>query len=50
MTDQKIIDEIEKVRSNNNINWMNILRLALAYVENNDNKTLGQETFLLAWS
>lgn len=25
---------------------MNILRLALAYVENNDNKTLGQETFL----
>ena len=24
----KIIDEIEKCRSKNNINWMNILRLA----------------------
>ena len=28
MTDQQIIDEIEKVRSKNNINWMNLLRLA----------------------
>ncbi len=28
MTDLEIIDEIEKVRSKNNINWMNILRLA----------------------
>ena len=25
----KIIDEIEKVRSKNNVNWMNILRLAI---------------------
>jgi hypothetical protein len=24
----KIIDKIEKIRSKNNINWMNILRLA----------------------
>lgn len=24
----KIIDQIEKIRSKNNINWMNILRLA----------------------
>jgi len=31
MTDQEIIDEIEKVRSKNNINWMNILRLAFKY-------------------
>ena len=31
MTDQQIIDEIEKVRSKNNINWMNILRLAFKY-------------------
>ena len=28
MKDSEIIDEIEKVRSKNNINWMNILRLA----------------------
>ena len=28
MTDLEIIDEIEKIRSKNNINWMNILRLA----------------------
>ena len=25
---QKIIDEIEKIRSKNNKNWMNIMRLA----------------------
>ena len=31
MTDLEIIDEIEKVRSKNNINWMNILRLACKY-------------------
>ena len=24
----KIIDQIEKVRSKNNVNWMNVLRLA----------------------
>jgi hypothetical protein len=24
----KIIDQIEKIRSKNNVNWMNILRLA----------------------
>ena len=28
MTDLEIIDELERVRANNNINWMNILRLA----------------------
>ena len=28
MTDLEIIDEIEKIRSKNNVNWMNILRLA----------------------
>jgi len=31
MTDLEIIDEIEKIRSNNNINWMNILRLSFKY-------------------
>ena len=27
----EIIDEIEKVRSGNNMNWMNILRLAFTH-------------------
>ena len=27
----KIIDEIEKVRTRNNVNWMDILRLAFTY-------------------
>lgn len=31
MKDFEIIDEIEKVRSKNNINWMNILRLAFRH-------------------
>ena len=31
MTDLEIIDEIEKIRSKNNINWMNILRLAFKH-------------------
>jgi len=31
MTDLEIIDEIEKVRSKNNVNWMNVLRLAFAH-------------------
>lgn len=29
MTDEELIDEIERVRSFNNINWMNILRIAM---------------------
>ena len=33
----KIIDKIEKTRSVNNINWMNILRLAL---KNDPKKTI----------
>ena len=31
MTDIEIIDKREKIRSKNNINWMNILRLAFKY-------------------
>jgi len=27
----KIIDEIEKVRTRNNVNWMDLLRLAFTY-------------------
>lgn len=49
MTDLEIIDEIEKVRSKNNVNWMDILRVAFKYapdearaimakINNDDNK------------
>tara|TARA_R110000765_G_scaffold410751_1_gene509531 strand:+ start:398 stop:586 length:189 start_codon:yes stop_codon:yes gene_type:complete len=31
MTDLEIIDEIESVRSKNNINWMDVLRLAFKH-------------------
>ena len=31
MTDFEVIDAIEKVRTKNNINWMNILRLAFKH-------------------
>jgi hypothetical protein len=31
MKDLEIIDQIEKIRSKNNINWMNILRVAFKY-------------------
>lgn len=34
MTDLEIIDEIEKVRSKNNVNWMDILRLAFTHAPN----------------
>ena len=28
MTDLEILDELEKARAKNNVNWMNIIRLA----------------------
>lgn len=31
MTDLEIINEIEKIRSKNNVNWMDILRLAFKH-------------------
>jgi methionyl-tRNA formyltransferase len=34
MTDLEIIDEIEKVRSKNNVNWMDVLRLAFTHAPN----------------
>lgn len=34
MTDLEIIDEIEKIRNKNNVNWMNVLRLAFKYSPN----------------
>ena len=49
MTDLEIIDEIEKIRSKNNVNWMDILRLSFKHapkearniiskINNDDNK------------
>ena len=31
MTDLEIINEIEKIRNKNNVNWMDILRLSFKY-------------------
>jgi hypothetical protein len=31
MTDLEIIDEIQKVRNQNNVNWMDILKIAFSY-------------------
>ena len=36
----KIIDQIENVRSNNNINWMAILRLAFKHSPNEAKKLM----------
>ena len=42
MTDLEIIDKIEKIRSNNNINWMNILRLAFKYAPDEAREIVSQ--------
>ena len=42
MKDLEIIDEIEKVRSKNNINWMNILRLAFKHAPKETRKILSK--------
>ena len=36
----KIIDQIEKVRSKNNVNWMNVLRLAFKLDANQARKIM----------
>ena len=36
----KIIDQIEKVRSKNNVNWMNVLRLAFKLDANQAKKIM----------
>jgi len=36
----KIIDKIEKIRSKNNVNWMNVLRLAFKLDPNNSIKIM----------
>jgi len=36
----KIIDEIEKVRSSNNVNWMDVLRLAFVHAPDKTKKLM----------
>ncbi len=36
----KIIDQIEKIRSKNNVNWMNVLRLAFELDVNQTKKIM----------
>ena len=36
----KIIKQIEKIRAKNNVNWMNILRLAMKYAPEETKKIL----------
>jgi hypothetical protein len=36
----KIIDQIQKIRSKNNVNWMNILKLAFKMDPNNASKIM----------
>tara|TARA_X000000950_G_scaffold163945_1_gene200412 strand:- start:347 stop:532 length:186 start_codon:yes stop_codon:yes gene_type:complete len=39
-TNTKIINKIEIIRSKNNKNWMNIMRLALKYAPNQTKKIM----------
>tara|TARA_B100001964_G_C14095729_1_gene536926 strand:- start:374 stop:559 length:186 start_codon:yes stop_codon:yes gene_type:complete len=41
----KIIDKIEKIRSKNNINWMNILRLAFKLDSKRASKIMAKINF-----
>ena len=36
----KVIDEIEKVRSKNNVNWMDVLRLAFKHAPDDAKKLM----------
>ena len=40
LKDSKIINKIEKARSKNNVNWMNILRLAIKFRPSDTKKIL----------
>jgi len=42
MTDLEIIDEIEKVRTKNNVNWMDVLRLAFKHAPNDARQLVGK--------
>ena len=41
----KIIDKVEKIRSKNNINWMNILRLAFKLDPKSASKIMAKINF-----
>jgi len=41
-TDLEIIDEVESVRAKNNVNWMDILRLAFKHVPEDSRKLMGK--------
>ena len=36
----KVIDEIEKIRTRNNVNWMDVLRLAFTYAPEKTKKLM----------
>ena len=41
----KIIDKIEKIRSKNNVNWMNILKLAFKLDPANSSKIMKKSNY-----
>jgi len=41
-TDLDIIDDIEKVRAKNNVNWMDILRLAFTHAPKEAKEIMGR--------
>jgi hypothetical protein len=41
-TDLEIIDEIEKIRTKNNVNWMDILRLAFKHAPSDARKLMAK--------
>ena len=38
----KVIDQIQKIRSKNNVNWMNILKLAFKFAPKQASKIMNQ--------
>lgn len=41
-TDLEIIDEVQQVRKKNNVNWMDILRLAFKHAPDEARKLMGK--------
>ena len=41
-TDLEIIDEVENIRTKNNVNWMDILRLAFKYAPEEARTLMGR--------
>tara|TARA_R110000851_G_scaffold217050_1_gene369943 strand:+ start:204 stop:407 length:204 start_codon:yes stop_codon:yes gene_type:complete len=41
-TDLEIIDEVEQIRTKNNVNWMDILRLAFKHAPEDARKLMGK--------